>query len=50
MNALCWLAKNDIITRDITGKIQHMAVRLNNEMIVKAVKAEKDERRIVSFA
>ena len=42
MNALYWLAKNDIIIRDITDKIQQMALCSNYEITANVAKCEEE--------
>ena len=42
MNALYWLAKIDIIIRDITDKIQQMALCSNYEITANVAKGEEE--------
>lgn len=43
LNALlCWLAENDIIIREVTDKIQQMALRGNYKTTANKTKGEKD--------
>ena len=50
LNALCWLAENDIIIREVTDKIQHMALRGNYKTTAKKTKGEEDSRQFVTLS
>ena len=48
-DALCYMAENDIIIRDITGKILLMALYENYERLANAAKGEQEGKRIATL-
>jgi hypothetical protein len=50
MDAWCWFAAYNIIVREVTDKIQHMALRGNYKTTAKKTKGEEDSRQFVTLS